>query len=70
MNVVVSRSECVIPGPVINAVRSVKERGWSDMYDRETVMMLAAALGHSEAAEWLVEHRHLYFLALDEVNAG
>jgi hypothetical protein len=35
------------------------------MYDRETVMVIAAAIGFEAEAEWLVQHRHLYFIALE-----
>jgi hypothetical protein len=40
------------------------------MYDRETVLMLAATRGHEEAAEWLAMRRHLYFIALRQARAG
>lgn len=53
-----------VPDFVVDAITRVRRSGWRDMYDRETVMMLAATLGHGEAAEWLVERRHLYFIAL------
>jgi len=53
-----------VPPRVIDAVGFVRRLGWPDMYDRETVMVLAASFGFGEAAEWLVEHRHLYFEAL------
>ena len=53
-----------VPADVIAAVRDVESCGWRDMYDRETVLMLAASRGHSDAAEWLAMRRHLYFVAL------
>jgi hypothetical protein len=53
-----------IPPRVIDAVGFVQRTGWRDMYDRETVMMLAATFGFGKEAEWLVENRHLYFEAL------
>ncbi len=34
------------------------------MYDRECVMTLAASLEYEDEAQWLVEHRHLYFIGL------
>ncbi len=58
-----------VPDFVLSAIDRVSRSGWRDMYDRETVMMFAATLGHGEAAEWLVEHRHLYFIALRRVEA-
>ena len=59
---VVDRYE--VPENVVKAVAHVRRVGIVDMYDRETVMLLAANLGHGEAMEWLVENRHLYFEAL------
>lgn len=53
-----------IPTHVVAAVRDVELCGWRDMYDRETVLMLAASRGHEDAAEWLAARRHLYFVAL------
>jgi hypothetical protein len=38
------------------------------MCDRETVMLLAAALGCEGEANWLVDHRHLYFEALERTG--
>lgn len=58
-----------IPDWVVEAIASVARSGWRDMYDRETVMMLAATLGHGDAAEWLVENRHLYFVGLRRAEA-
>jgi hypothetical protein len=59
-----------VPERVVAAIAAVRRSGWPDMYDRETVMMLAATLGHGEAAEWLVEHRHLYFIGLRKAEAS
>jgi hypothetical protein len=53
-----------IPEPVVAALRDVEAAGWREMYDRETVLMLASSRGHREAAEWLSARRHLYFVAL------
>ena len=58
-----------IPSQVVEAVRDVEACGWRDMYDRETVLMLAATRGHAEAAEWLAMRRHLYFVALELARA-
>jgi hypothetical protein len=58
-----------VPDFVVEAIARVRRSGWRDMYDRETVMMLAATIGHREAAEWLVEHRHLYFIGLRRAEA-
>lgn len=57
-----------IPPTVAEGIRYVERSGWEDMYDRETVMVLAAASGYEEAAEWLVMNRHLYFIALDQAR--
>ena len=54
-----------VPAEIARAIRAVSGRNLTDMYDRETVMMLAAAIGFEAEAEWLVEHRHLYFIALE-----
>ena len=58
-----------VPDFVVDAIARVRRWGWRDMYDRETVMMLAASIGEPDAAEWLVEHRHLYFIALRRAEA-
>lgn len=58
-----------VPEFVLSAIARVAASGWRDMYDRETVMMLAATFGYGDAAEWLVDHRHLYFIALRRVEA-
>ena len=54
-----------VPPDVVRAIRAVSERRLTEMYDRETVMVIAAAVGFEDEAEWLVEHRHLYFIALE-----
>jgi hypothetical protein len=54
-----------VPADVVRAIGAVSARRLTDMYDRETVMMLAAAIGFEREAEWLVDHRHLYFIALE-----
>ena len=54
-----------VPPDVVRAIRAVSERRLTEMYDRETVMVIAAAIGFEDEAEWLVEHRHLYFIALE-----
>ena len=59
-----------VPPDVVQAIRAVSERRLTEMYDRETVMMLAAAIGFEAEAEWLVEHRHLYFIALELSRAA
>jgi hypothetical protein len=58
-----------VPDYVIRGIVRVRRSGWRDMYDRETVMMLAATIGQADAADWLVEHRHLYFIALRRAEA-
>jgi hypothetical protein len=58
-----------VPEFVVRAIARVRGTGWRDMYDRETVMMLAATIGQGDAADWLVEHRHLYFIALRRAKA-
>lgn len=57
-----------IPASVVAAVRAVRAVGWTDMFDRETVMVLAAALGFDGEANWLVDHRYLYFEALERTG--
>jgi hypothetical protein len=57
-----------IPDAVLKALDRVRMTRLIDMYDRETVMLLAAHLGYGEAMEWLVDHRHLYFVALRELR--
>lgn len=58
-----------IPRRVLRAIERVRGTGLTDMYDRETVMMLAAVFGFEAEAEWLLEHRHLYDMALEEAGA-
>jgi len=53
-----------VPEGVVRAIQHVRRLGLVDMYDRETVMLLAANLGYGEEMEWLVMNRHLYFEAL------
>jgi hypothetical protein len=57
------------PAEVLQALDHVRRTGLVEMYDRETVMLFAANLGHAEAAEWMVANRHLYFIALREIGA-
>ena len=59
-----------VPPFVSDAIRTVRDSGWCDMWDRETVMMLAATYGHDNAAEWLAARRHLYFIALRRVTGA
>ena len=59
-----------IPHAVLQALDRVRRTRLIDMYDRETVMLLAANLGYGEAMEWLVDNRHLYFIALRELDAA
>jgi len=54
-----------VPEDVVHAIRAVSTRGLTEMHDRETVMVLAATIGFEDEAEWLVDHRHLYFVALE-----
>jgi len=65
-----TRESRYIPAHVLDAIRDVEAAGWNDMYDRETVLMLAASRGHADAAEWLAVRRHLYFKALDFARAA
>lgn len=53
-----------VPESVVRAIGHVRRLGLVDMYDRETVMLVAANLGYAEEMEWLVMNRHLYFEAL------
>lgn len=59
-----SEATTAVPAAVLEALDYVRKTRLIDMYDRATVMLLAANFGYSEAMEWMVEHRHLYFLAL------
>jgi hypothetical protein len=45
----------------------IRRFGMADMYDRERVIRLVAGLGFRDGADWLRAHRHLYFVALQEV---
>lgn len=54
-----------VPAGVVRAIRAVDARRLTEMYDRETVMVIAATIGFEDEAEWLVEHRHLYYIALE-----
>jgi len=60
----IPESDRDVPAEVAHAIRAVSARRLTEMYDRETVMVLAATIGFEDEAEWLVEHRHLYFIAL------
>ena len=53
-----------VPAYVLDAIRAVASSGWEDMYDRECVMLLGASMGYEDAAAWLLDHRHLYFIGL------
>lgn len=57
-----------VPPFVNDALRAVRDSGWRDMWDRETVLMLAATYGYDGAAEWLAARRHLYFIALAQAT--
>lgn len=57
-----------VPVDVIRALSDVRMLGWQDMVDRENVLFLARSLGHHNAAAWLAEQRHLYFIALRQMD--
>lgn len=59
-----------IPASALRALEYIEGLRIIDMYDRETVLMLAASFGHEDGAVWLAMNRHLYFIALEQSRSG
>jgi hypothetical protein len=57
-----------VPAFVEAALRALDCMGAHDMYDREALLRCLPAHGYGLAARWLEEHRHLYFVALNQAR--